>query len=224
MDFKSLPGNADYIWEAPWWAGPERLHSGSASGTQAQESWHRHKLKKYLGNLRTSVPVLTRQLQAFVATHPEPASSKGRNLARCPHRALLRQVRTPSRNSPACTQLHSPKSLPLASSPSLTRRSESFAVQRTTYRLCFVSWRPMSLLPLVHRREHVGVVLAQRMQRIRRTWTCCAICAMSSACVAPANTCASLSLMQPLFPSPKRKCLADQGVQPRLLLTCRTWI
>ena len=112
----------------------------------------------------------------------------------------LARLMTPSRKSPACIQLHSPKSLPLASSPSLTRRSESFAVQRTTYRLGFVSLRPMSLLPLVHRREHVGVVLAHRMQRTRRTWTCCAICAMSSACVAPANTCTSLSLMQTLFP------------------------
>ncbi|CAE7204585.1 mak16-a, partial [Symbiodinium pilosum] len=64
---KSWSGHAGYIWEATWWAGPERLQPGSASGTQAQESWRRRKLKKYLGNLRASIPVLTRQLQAFAS-------------------------------------------------------------------------------------------------------------------------------------------------------------
>eukprot|EP00439_Symbiodinium_sp_Y106_P016405 s1248_g2.t1 len=58
---QSWRGSPDYIWEAPWWAGPQRLQPGSASGTQAQESWHRHKLKKFLGNLRTSIPVLAQQ-------------------------------------------------------------------------------------------------------------------------------------------------------------------
>ena len=33
---------------ADWWQGLHRIQPGSASGTQAQESWHRHKLKKYL--------------------------------------------------------------------------------------------------------------------------------------------------------------------------------
>ena len=40
------------------------MQPGSASGTQAQESWHRHKLKKYLG-LRTALPTFVESLDNF---------------------------------------------------------------------------------------------------------------------------------------------------------------
>ena len=56
---------ADVFWTADWWAGLQRLQPGSASGTQAQESWHRHKLKKYMRTLRTSVSDCVGNLQAF---------------------------------------------------------------------------------------------------------------------------------------------------------------
>ena len=49
---------------ADWWCGVQRVQPGSASGTQAQESWHRHKLKAYLG-LRTSISTFVDNLAKF---------------------------------------------------------------------------------------------------------------------------------------------------------------
>ena len=48
-----------------WWGGLCRLQPGSASGTQAQESWHRHRLKKRIGNLRQDVPSFVASLRQF---------------------------------------------------------------------------------------------------------------------------------------------------------------
>ena len=42
------PGEQNTFYTAEWWCGLQRIQPGSASGTQAQESWHRWKLKKYL--------------------------------------------------------------------------------------------------------------------------------------------------------------------------------
>ena len=50
---------------ADWWCGLARLQPGSASGTQAQETWHRHKLKKYISNMRQSVPAFVSSLELF---------------------------------------------------------------------------------------------------------------------------------------------------------------
>ncbi|CAJ1330914.1 unnamed protein product, partial [Effrenium voratum] len=58
------PGDPAFIFLADWWCGIQRLQPGSASGTQAQESWHRHKLKSYLG-LRASLPSFAGSLDAF---------------------------------------------------------------------------------------------------------------------------------------------------------------
>ena len=41
-------GDASFIWTADWWAGIERMQPGSTGGSQAQESWHRHKLKAFI--------------------------------------------------------------------------------------------------------------------------------------------------------------------------------
>ena len=37
-------GDTNSFYTADWWCGLQRLQPGSASGTQAQESWHRWKL------------------------------------------------------------------------------------------------------------------------------------------------------------------------------------
>ena len=39
-------GDPNSFYTADWWCGLQRLQPGSASGTQAQESWHRWKLKE----------------------------------------------------------------------------------------------------------------------------------------------------------------------------------
>ncbi|CAE7797984.1 HERC1, partial [Symbiodinium necroappetens] len=49
---------------ADWWCGIQRVQPGSASGTQVQESWHRHKLKAYVG-LRSPVSTLAQSLANF---------------------------------------------------------------------------------------------------------------------------------------------------------------
>ena len=41
-------GMPPYLMTADWWTGLQRVQPGSASGTQAQESWHKHKLNAYL--------------------------------------------------------------------------------------------------------------------------------------------------------------------------------
>ena len=61
----SWKGDQRFMWTADWWCGLQRLQPGSACGTQAQESWHRHGLKKYIGKLRTTVPVFAAELDEF---------------------------------------------------------------------------------------------------------------------------------------------------------------
>eukprot|EP00435_Cladocopium_sp_Y103_P069475 s33_g33.t1 len=43
------PGDPQKFVTSDWWSGLQRLQPGSASGTQAQEAWHRQKLKKHMG-------------------------------------------------------------------------------------------------------------------------------------------------------------------------------
>ena len=45
--------------------GLQRVQPGSASGTQSQEAWHRHKLKKRIGSLRQSLDALLKCLGEF---------------------------------------------------------------------------------------------------------------------------------------------------------------
>ena len=61
------PGGPDLFYTADWWCGIQRIQPGSASGTQAQESWHGQKLKKYMG-LRQSLPVLVQSLSSFASS------------------------------------------------------------------------------------------------------------------------------------------------------------
>ena len=61
---RQWPGDARYLITADWWTGLQRVQPGSASGTQAQESWHKHKLKAYLG-LRSNVLALAKAMETF---------------------------------------------------------------------------------------------------------------------------------------------------------------
>ena len=65
---QSWPGQASHknLLLADWWHGAERLQPGSASGTQAQESWHTHKLKKRIGRLRQPIDALASSLQSLM--------------------------------------------------------------------------------------------------------------------------------------------------------------
>ena len=57
-------GESGFLYSADWWSGVDRLQPGSASGTQAQESWHKCKLKAYLG-IRTALPTLFENFEQF---------------------------------------------------------------------------------------------------------------------------------------------------------------
>ena len=57
-------GQPNQFYTAEWWCGLQRIQPGSASGTQAQESWQRWKLKKYLG-LRSSLSTFAQSLADF---------------------------------------------------------------------------------------------------------------------------------------------------------------
>lgn len=63
----NVRGNDD-LTVADWWAGLRRLQPGSASGTQAQESWHRHALKKYIVDLRQDVGSFVASLSSFTSS------------------------------------------------------------------------------------------------------------------------------------------------------------
>ena len=52
----SWSGPQGYLLCGYWWAGLQHVQPGSASGTQAQESWHRWALKEYMSTLRMEVP------------------------------------------------------------------------------------------------------------------------------------------------------------------------
>ena len=67
FEVSSWPGqdNCNRLILADWWHGVQRLQPGSASGTQAQEAWHRHKLKKRLQHLHQPLDALFSSLQTF---------------------------------------------------------------------------------------------------------------------------------------------------------------
>ena len=60
-------GDNSFLWSAEWWCGADRLQPGSASGTQKQESWHKHKLKNYMG-IRTALPTLFDTFAKFTSS------------------------------------------------------------------------------------------------------------------------------------------------------------
>ena len=62
---ESWHGTEQWVHCAAWWSGCQRLQPGSASGTQAQESWHRHVLKAYMGSLRLTMPEFIDRLSEF---------------------------------------------------------------------------------------------------------------------------------------------------------------
>jgi len=63
---KSWLGESDgFAWSAPWWAGLDRLQPGSAAGSQAQESWHRWRLKAHIKDLHQTVRAFMTSLEGF---------------------------------------------------------------------------------------------------------------------------------------------------------------
>ena len=52
---QSWPGDPEFVWTADWWQGAERMQPGSTGGSQAQESWHRHKLKAFVKVIRHNI-------------------------------------------------------------------------------------------------------------------------------------------------------------------------
>ena len=58
-------GDQEFVLSAAWWCGLERVQPGSASGTQAQEAWHRHTLKEWMQSLRVAIPDFLQRLGEF---------------------------------------------------------------------------------------------------------------------------------------------------------------
>jgi hypothetical protein len=57
-------GDSTFTWYAFWWVGYQRLQPGSASGSQAQEAWHRE-LKAHVGSLRKTIPDFCKALEIY---------------------------------------------------------------------------------------------------------------------------------------------------------------
>ena len=64
FELKGWPGDPSFLFSADWWCGIQRIQPGSASGIQAQESWHKRKLKAYL-SLRSDLPTFCKSLEGF---------------------------------------------------------------------------------------------------------------------------------------------------------------
>ncbi|CAE7324102.1 unnamed protein product [Symbiodinium sp. CCMP2592] len=73
-----------FMWCADWWTGLQRSQPGSASGTQAQESWRRHKLKKAMGKLRNSLDTVVQKLNNFTQVRLEQLQAKAAPLPDVP--------------------------------------------------------------------------------------------------------------------------------------------
>ena len=93
-DMDSWHGNDQWVYSAAWWSGCQRLQPGTACGTQAQESWHRHTLKAFFGTLRLTMPELLIRLAEFCIVRVGQLSASDRRLLDYPsepwpQRALL---------------------------------------------------------------------------------------------------------------------------------------
>ena len=78
---------------ADWWHGLQRVQPGSASGTQSQEAWHRHKLKKRIGSLRQSLDALLKCLGEFTQSRLKDLQATEGELPDVPIETLPRQTR-----------------------------------------------------------------------------------------------------------------------------------
>lgn len=76
-------GDASFIYLADWWYGAQRLQPGSCSGTQSQESWHKHKLKSYMG-LKASLPAFSAQLAKFTSSRLKDLQASSQSLPDVP--------------------------------------------------------------------------------------------------------------------------------------------
>lgn len=59
---QSWVGDGTFVWTADWWAGVARMQPGSTGGSQAQESWHRHKLQSIINSLHLDVDAFANKL------------------------------------------------------------------------------------------------------------------------------------------------------------------
>ena len=83
MGLVHLVGDASFIYLADWWYGAQRLQPGSCSGTQAQASWHKHKLKAYMG-LNASLPAFSEQLAKITSSRVKDLQASSQSLPDVP--------------------------------------------------------------------------------------------------------------------------------------------
>ena len=103
----TAPRESDFLWSADWWCGIQRDQPGSAGGSQAQESWHRHKLKAFVRTMRQALDVFVRCLARFTSVRlrqlrlssellPDTPGEPFPDTHLCHGPALLRRGRTVS--------------------------------------------------------------------------------------------------------------------------------
>eukprot|EP00434_Breviolum_minutum_P028258 symbB.v1.2.024998.t1/scaffold2404.1/size80018/2 len=77
-------GDPAFLWSASWWAGVQRTQPGSASGTQPQEAWHKHRLKAHIAVMRSSIPMFVENLNQFTKSTLQQLEQQGGTLPDIP--------------------------------------------------------------------------------------------------------------------------------------------
>ena len=63
-NMQSWVGDAGFLWSAAWWYGFERAQPGFASGSQAQEAWHKQ-FKRYIKTMYLRIPDFVERLRGY---------------------------------------------------------------------------------------------------------------------------------------------------------------
>ena len=77
-------GDTTWVYYAAWWSGCQRIQPGSASGTQAQEAWHKSPFKSFMKDLHVSVPEFVEKLCTFCEVRLEQMVKEGEPLIDIP--------------------------------------------------------------------------------------------------------------------------------------------
>ena len=77
---------------AAWCGGVDLNMNGSYSGSQSQESWHRHVLRPSLEHMKRPVEQVIERLNLLVKSRHEQASLRLRSLEDCPARMWSRKL------------------------------------------------------------------------------------------------------------------------------------
>lgn len=77
---ESWPGDTQWVYCAAWWSGLQHIQPGTASGSQAQEAWHRNTLKMFMCHLRRTMPEFIERLEAFCQVQLEQLQPVDRKL------------------------------------------------------------------------------------------------------------------------------------------------